>query len=88
MKRSEHNKLLKAELEWIPSDYDLLTEFWIDGYTHIIISKKPNGNFQILRSWFMKEPAISIDAKDTDLQGVIGYLLSHIEPKAPFIKKD
>ena len=74
--KENHDRLLKAELEWIPKDSECYREFWINGgFTHIVISKKSNGRYQIIRSWMMKEPAISMDINDTDLDGVVSYIL-------------
>jgi len=74
--KKEYEQLLKAELEWIPKDSECYQEFWINGgFTHIVVSKKPDGRYQIIRSWMMKEPAISVDVSDTDIHGVVSYIL-------------
>lgn len=74
--KDDYDRLLKAELEWIPKDSECYQEFWINGgFTHIVVSKKPDGRYQIIRSWMMKEPAISVDVSDTNIHGVVSYIL-------------
>ena len=74
--KEDYDRLLKAELEWIPKDSECYQEFWINGrFTHIVISKKSDGHYQIIRSWMMKEPAVSLDIEDTDIHGVVSYIL-------------
>lgn len=74
--KDDYDQLLKAELKWIPKDSECYREFWINGgFTHIVISKKSDGRYQIIRSWMMKDPAISVDVGDTDIHGVVSYIL-------------
>lgn len=86
MKKSDYDRLLKAELEWIPNDYDCYRTFWINEFTHIVISKKPNGKYQILRSWIMNEPAISIDIENGSIDDVVGYIIRKLIDNQPVMK--
>lgn len=83
MKKEEYDRLLEAELNWIPKGSECFQTFWLDGFTHIVISKKPNGKYQILRSWMMNEPGISVDMENGTLEDVLSYVLRKLLDKQP-----
>lgn len=78
MKKAHYDNLLKLELEWIPNDSSCFNEFWVSEFTHIVISKLPNGKYQIIRSWYMDGPAVSVDMSNGTLEEVSNYLVRYI----------
>ena len=90
MKKAVYEELLREEQPWRES-LEHITDFWVNGLTHIVISKTSDGAYQILRSWVWSgsnTPAVSIDVENGTINDVISYLIKKIGPTPPLISED
>ena len=96
MKKSDYEKLLDAEKEFIPEHYVTLYSFWTDKQTHYHIFHCPRQDkykeYVSIRSWMTKagDPAVSVDIVKGNIVEILSYVVNRFAPQtehAPMIEE-